>query len=85
MGLTENNEDELFLYPNPASKTIFIKSNVENQTGLINIYNSSGILMMQDKLIDSELELNIERIESGLYLVEIDSGGRKQYLKFMKK
>jgi hypothetical protein len=85
VGLTEHLEDEVYLYPNPASQTIFIKSNVENQTESINIYNSLGKHIVQDELIASELELNIEQIESGLYIVEIESGRGKQYLKFIKK
>jgi len=85
VGLTENIEDEIQLYPNPASKTIIIKSNAEEETALISIYNLTGKLIMQNKLINSELTLNIETIELGLYIVEIDNGKRKQYSKFIKK
>lgn len=85
VGLTENTKDEIYLYPNPASKSILIKSSLEKEMGLINIYSSTGKLIIQDKLTDCELKMNIERIKSGLYIVEIDYGNRKQYSKFVKK
>jgi len=85
VGLTENIKSKIYLYPNPASNTIIIKSIAEEQTGLINIYNLTGKLIIQDKLVDSEIEINIERIKTGLYIVEIDYGKRKQHSKFIKK
>ncbi len=85
VGLTESIKNEIYLYPNPASNTIIIKSIAEEATGLINIYNSTGKLIMQEKLTDYELEINLDRIKSGLYIVEIEYGQRKQYSKFIKK
>lgn len=85
VGITENIKDDIQLYPNPASKTILIKSTMAKEMGLINIYNSTGKLIIQKKLIDSELQINIGNIKSGLYIIEIDYGERKQYSKFIKK
>lgn len=81
----ESNSLEFNLYPNPVSKTLIIKSGTATQSGSVNIYSISGQLMLQNSLINSELEINIEGFESGIYIVEITYEESKQYLKFIKK
>ncbi|MFK5857287.1 MAG: T9SS type A sorting domain-containing protein [Bacteroidota bacterium] len=85
LGITENLESEIYICPNPATQTIIIKTNIAKESELIYIYNTIGQLIIQDKIINSELSLNIEGIESGLYIVEIINGKRKLYSKFIKK
>ncbi len=85
VGVIENTKNELYLFPNPASNTVIFKLFTAGQTGIINIYDTNGKLIIEEKFIDSKSEINIERINSGLYIVEIDNGKIKQYSRFIKK
>lgn len=58
------------IYPNPASKSIFI-SGKENIEG-ITIFNSTGQIVFQDLVIgSSERNVNISTLIDGLYIVTI--------------
>jgi len=85
LGLHEINLNIINLYPNPASKTIYIKTNLVTQNGFVNIYNSTGQLVIHKRIEKDELEINIERIKPGLYIVEYVNSDRKQYSKFIKE
>ncbi len=84
-GVNETKMSNAGIYPNPASKTLFIKTGTENQHGYVNIYNSKGQLVIRKRLVKPELKINIEGIKPGLYVVEIIYPHRKQYLKFVKE
>ncbi len=86
LSLVENIDSRIELYPNPTSKSITIRSNQGKDIKLIKIYNSFGQLIMQNKMAGSSaVKLNIEKFKPGLFVLEIDYGNRKQYLKFVKK
>ena len=46
VGLPEAIKNGIRLYPNPTSKTLFIKSTMKEKSGLIKIYNSTGKLII---------------------------------------
>jgi plastocyanin len=73
--LTTNSISTNFLsiYPNPASDVIFIET---ESLSLINIYNISGQKIINLELSDSQ-SINIEQLESGIYLIEVMSSGKK--------
>jgi hypothetical protein len=72
------NEPDLIcsFYPNPATNSIFLEHHSnENQSILVNIYNTNGALVQQDKLSlfpnQEALELTIDNLMDGLYFMEI--------------
>lgn len=69
----------LTIYPNPAGSTITIKSDKysHNSTELVNIYTSSGILIMQHPYTSPEMTINISTLASGLYFVVYQGEGMK--------
>ncbi len=76
------------LYPNPAQNVINLRFN-ENQNSQINIqvYNSSGVLLKQEKHPASKKEyrINIEDLETGVYFIKILSDDKKVFSgKFVK-
>jgi len=72
-GINGNNIQKLSIYPNPATSSINIVSNL---AGTIKITSVSGMLMIEDKLNAGSSSINIEELNSGLYIIEtIDDSG----------
>ena len=66
--------DELFsVYPNPFNNSIFISSISKNASGELNIYDISGKLIFRKDVIFplNNLELNLSKFNSGIYLLEL--------------
>lgn len=83
-GLNETKMSNVNLYPNPASNKIYVITNAEYLNGIVNIYASTGQLIIQERIEKPELEINIEGIKSGLYIVELVNPERKHYSKLIK-
>jgi PKD repeat protein len=66
--------DEIKIYPNPASETLYIVSSTEINS--INIYDISGKRIFTKDVIDKTCEIALLDIKSGIYFIEIscDSG-----------
>ena len=67
-------ENENIIYPNPSNNYILFKgNNLKN----IRIYNIEGSLIL-DKILNQHNTINVEHLDSGMYLVELeDSFGVK--------
>lgn len=81
---TTNREDQLFeLFPNPASASITIASNM-NQTRFW-IFDRMGKNVQSGVLQNNSESVDISSLASGLYLIQIESeGGRTGTRKFVK-
>ena len=67
-------ENENIIYPNPSNNYIVFKG---NNLKYIRIYNIEGSLML-DKILNQNKTINVEHLDSGMYLVELeDSFGVK--------
>ena len=74
-------EQNISISPNPASQQLFIKGipSVSNYE----IYNSLGQLL--NKGLTSENEINISRLNKGLYVLSLEAqDGQRQTFKFIK-
>ncbi|MDD3858882.1 MAG: T9SS type A sorting domain-containing protein [Bacteroidales bacterium] len=62
------------IYPNPATDYITVSTENLNNTDLtVNIYNVIGALVKSETLLQDQEQLNIEDLESGIYMLEIKS------------
>jgi len=62
--------------PNPSNGRIMIKS--ESPIGSpVNIYDIRGILIHQEPLTSAEQELDLDDLEKGIYVIEIESARSK--------
>ncbi len=81
VGLREQlNEAELHLYPNPATNKIWFTSSLLAQVNSIQIYSTSGQLIMQyekKQAEDEMIELDLEGIPSGFYVLTINGASVK--------
>ncbi len=73
--LEENNELQIFVFPNPVSHTLNIQGVDENT--LLEVYNLTGKSVIKDKGI----ELDVTSLNQGTYILRINN----KYVKFIKK
>ncbi len=72
-GLRENTMNKTLTYfPNPAKDKIFLK-NTDNQVVRVKIFNFLGECVWQETLTDTNTEMNINSLVSGLYIIELSS------------
>ncbi len=74
--------DFIFLSPNPANSSLVINTK-ENQKLSFQIMNSIGVLVLKGES-NSNTEINIIDLPSGVYFINIDSNLQKQTFKFIK-
>jgi hypothetical protein len=74
---------ELKLYPNPASN--FIKADLP-ATGVIQywIYDYLGRIIINGSIQSKEEKIDIKRLNSGFYFLQIDSNEHQQTIRFIK-
>jgi len=72
LGVNDFSKEEIIIYPNPASSTIFI-SNAE-KINSISIYDYTGKLLMNKSGFHNDLiELNVSEFPLGLYIVRLEN------------
>jgi hypothetical protein len=72
--------NNLLLYPNPVLDKLIIKglSNISE----VYVYNVLGKLILSEK---NKTEINLENIQTGVYIIKIRDGSRDIIRKFIKK
>jgi hypothetical protein len=75
--------ERLFLTPNPADNFIRIETPLISGTPL-NIYNVSGQLMFTDRY-EYNREINVSRLNPGVYYMRINDSDGMKIGKFIKK
>ena len=65
------NEQEIFVYPNPAETSVNIQLiNIANK-GEVSIYNAVGQLVYRAAISDSYMQADISRLPKGVYIIEV--------------
>ena len=90
VGLQNNFNDQIQIYPNPSFENITISSNFKiNSPTVINIFNLTGKLILSNNI---EMKngfsenINISSLSTGIYLIEIkNSLFQNQMFHFIKK
>ena len=68
--VVENTSEKVKIYPNPASKSIFISHN-NSFNGVVKLYDSVGHLCLTKKLSGNNMEIEID-LPKGLYFLSIN-------------
>ncbi len=84
---TNDFEDtKLQLYPNPASNEVNIQLAETSGNYNVSIYNMLGVLVLEnDNQSNTNSELNISQLNSGIYFVKIIDAENKTYQKRLMK
>lgn len=67
----QNSENDISVYPNPASSSIYFKNIVDQST--IDIFSIDGQLVKQSVVSDTNNSVDIENLNPGLYIIRIGS------------
>ncbi|MBO3116246.1 T9SS type A sorting domain-containing protein [Winogradskyella sp. DF17] len=81
---TEQNFN-LILYPNPSKEWLNIQFGETLEKGLLSIYDVNGRLIQQKEVSGDTLLLNIENLNSGMYILSIEEQNSKVVKRFMKQ
>jgi uncharacterized protein (DUF1501 family) len=77
---------EWFVYPNPVKNLLQVHSAKELTTIQYRVLNNRSQIILQgtQHLKNGKLEVNTERLESGVYFIQIFSDGKKETHKILK-
>lgn len=79
-------KNEIRISPNPASTKLFIKSNKIDPASQLRILSVDGRLISGDvRFSGSNMELNIENLAKGVYILQIQKKSGVENLKFIKE
>jgi hypothetical protein len=77
-------QNEIQIYPNPASTSIIIDFELNTESSITRLINSSGKLI-ESKLSNSfPIQMNIGYLPNGIYLIQIDTESTLFNKKFVK-
>ena len=68
LGITQNQLDNISLYPNPASSTINVK-NAENAN--VQVFDILGKLILSQENIALDAQINVSQLQAGTYFMKI--------------
>lgn len=80
-GIHSFGEQQITVYPNPAHQNIHIVTDETMNSHHLFLFDLQGRLVLAQEITDSDLLLNIETLDSGLYLLKIDD----QTIKIIKQ
>ena len=79
-------EESLHVYPNPAKNTLTIDLGQEVKDGTLTVYSPDGKVLMTNPIVNSKnIQLNIEELGRGLYLLKVKLEGRITTKRFIKE
>lgn len=70
IGVNENIENLVEIYPNPANNNVFIKAEQLKQIIIYNCYGQQ-IIVKNDINMENEININVENLSNGIYLADI--------------
>ena len=80
IGIADNGMRAIRVYPNPADQHFFI-DNVNGSE--LSIFNSSGDLVTNMKVMNEKQQVNISQLSSGLYFIKIKADGQNRIEKLL--
>ncbi len=79
----DNSKNELLIYPNPADNLLHVSGTSDYST--LEIINFMGQLIMSENIVDSQMEIDIANLSSGVYFVRLRGNKGIIATKFIKK
>ena len=82
LGLNNNVLSSLVVYPNPVDNQLFIKNSEPIKA--VSIFSVTGRKIIQVKPNVTSIQINTERLQSGVYFAHIEANGDKKVIKVIK-
>lgn len=83
VGLSENQTNQLAVYPNPANESVHVNSNI--LIDQVSVYDLSGALVSQFVWNSATNELNVSSLPAGTYVLELKMGENSVTKQFVVK
>ena len=83
LSVKETNLDTAIIYPNPVGQQLHIKLNTNNKANA-SIYDIRGRLVFKQRLTSKASTLNIVSLQSGMYLLKINTNNKTTTKRFIK-
>lgn len=83
--IKESTNNNISFYPNPANDKIHIQLDDSIlQNGIVSIYNDLGEIVIFKKSISVSTDIDISKLENGIYFISFDNGTKTVRQKFIK-
>lgn len=76
---------EVVLYPNPATSIVNVQLNEVHEINLTIVDMSGRKVFGRNNVKASDITINVDSLESGNYLLQIDNGGQRVVQQFVKQ
>jgi len=82
-GINEHeSKSDILIYPNPAKDYIYFIDGLETNQMIVNVYNTYGSMVLSQKP-DTKF-LDVSKLKSGIYFIEIVTGKKRSLQKLVK-
>ena len=78
------NSDVKYIYPNPADNELFIDQQENFEFENLYIYNSAGVLIIQESLNFGKQRINISSLVNGIYIIKMSGKNKEVTDRFIK-
>ncbi|ETA26590.1 hypothetical protein SJDPG2_07025, partial [Porphyromonas gingivalis SJD2] len=68
-------DTSLKIYPNPASHVLRIEG-LSRSKSTIELYNALGICILREETHSEKTEIDVSRLNDGVYLIKVTSGNK---------
>lgn len=72
------------VFPNPTNGTLTILT-TSNEAYEISVLDLNGKVLLKKNILDKTIELNVEQLKAGLYIVELKSQNTKELIRLIKQ
>jgi hypothetical protein len=77
--------NKIVLYPNPVKNQLNININRVEANASIQVYNASGILVVNQRLTNINQAISVKGLAAGVYYIHVKNGGQQTTHKFIKE
>lgn len=75
---------DILIYPNPTTGNIIISTQNWNENVSVSIFSIDGKLLMMQEVSQNNSNINLNRLQSGTYIVQVKQGDKISYNKITK-
>jgi hypothetical protein len=79
------NDEQIIVYPNPATDNITITNSSLTKDMAISVYDIQGQLLIWQPMLQPKITININTFAKGLYFVKVENGNGVAVKKFVKE
>jgi hypothetical protein len=79
------NGNEFSVHPNPNNGTFMLEMKEGTTTFEVNIYNVQGQIVYSDSFTEGDVNIDIQHVNSGIYLIEVRSEQAQSIIRIVKQ